>query len=88
LLRIEGEVTPFDPFDSLTADGADVLSNHPIGRDFRVDAQGKVDLGEPYGSFTVKGLTLEEAEQAIAKQLKDILVKPEISVTLTGWKRE
>jgi tetratricopeptide (TPR) repeat protein/protein involved in polysaccharide export with SLBB domain len=47
--------------------------DHPINGDFRVDAQGKVDLGEPYGSFTVKGLTLEEAEQAIHKHLCEIL---------------
>ncbi len=52
---------------------AGTLLDHPISGDFRVDAQGKVDLGEPYGSITVKGLTLEEAEQAIHKHLREIL---------------
>ena len=62
--------------------------DHPINGDFRVDAQGKVDLGEPYGDVAVKGLTLEEAEQAITKNLMQILNHPEVSVTLAGWKRE
>ena len=76
------------PGDLLKIETGGTFLDQPIGGDFCVDAQGKVELGASYGSFTVKGLTLEQAEQAITKQLKEVLSQPEVSVTLTGWKRE
>ena len=39
------------------------LADEPIEGEFTVDAIGKVFLGQSYGSVTVKGLTLEEAEK-------------------------
>jgi protein involved in polysaccharide export with SLBB domain len=63
------------------------LLDQPIDGDLRVDPSGNVQLGGPYGSVTIKGLTLEEAEQAITKELRKMLYSPEVSVTLTGWKR-
>ena len=44
------------------------IVDRPIDGDYRVDASGKVQFAEPYGSVTIKGLTLEEAEQAITKE--------------------
>jgi tetratricopeptide (TPR) repeat protein/protein involved in polysaccharide export with SLBB domain len=63
------------------------LLDQPIDGDYRVDASGKVQFAEPYGSVTIKGLTLEEAEQAITKELRKVLDNPQVSVSLTGWKR-
>jgi tetratricopeptide (TPR) repeat protein len=63
------------------------IVDRPIDGDYRVDASGKVQLGEPYGSLAIKGLTLEEAEQAITKELRKVLDNPQVSVSLTGWKR-
>ncbi len=52
---------------------------------FRVDGDGKIDLGEPCGRVLVKGLTLEEVEEAIHKRLRDILgVPPRPSVSPPG----
>ena len=76
------------PDDLLKIQAAGTLLDSPINGDFRVDAQGKVELGEPYGSVSIKGLSLKEAEQAIVKHLEEVLARPEVSVTLTGWKRE
>jgi protein involved in polysaccharide export with SLBB domain len=74
--------------DLLRISGIGTLLDEPLCGDFLVDADGKVDLGKTYGSVAIKGLALEEAEQAILKQLKTMLSRPEVSVTLTGWKRE
>jgi protein involved in polysaccharide export with SLBB domain len=52
-------------------------SDHQIDGDFLVDERGKVQFEEMYGSVTVEGLTLEEAERAIRKQLRGILLRPE-----------
>jgi protein involved in polysaccharide export with SLBB domain len=34
----------------------------------------------------VKGLTVEAAEKAIQKKLREVLQKPEVQVTFAGWK--
>lgn len=138
--RGEPPKTPYHihPNDLLKIRAIAVLLDRPIDGEFRVDPSGKVELGEPYGSVTVKGLALEEAERAIAERLRGILspetgkaidnelpgvgpedgkasgvelppgkrpvkpevdrtigtelpalaVNPQVSVTLTGWKRE
>ncbi len=75
------------PHELLKIQAVCVLLDAPINGEYRVDADGKVDLGEPYGSVVVKGLGLEEAERAIKKRLREMLARPEVSVTLTGWKR-
>ena len=75
------------PHELLKIQAVCVLLDAPINGEYRVHADGKVDLGEPYGSVVVKGLGLEEAERAIKKRLREMLARPEVSVTLTGWKR-
>ena len=92
-MQWQGE-TPKSPYrirpnDLLKIDAIGTFVDSPIDGDFRVDESGKVQFAKPYGSITVKGLTLEEAEQAIKKHLHEDaeLLKPDVSVTLTGWKR-
>jgi protein involved in polysaccharide export with SLBB domain len=50
--------------------------DQPIDGDFPVDSRGEVQVDEPY-SIVVEGLTLEEAERVINKQLRGILIRPE-----------
>jgi beta-lactamase regulating signal transducer with metallopeptidase domain/protein involved in polysaccharide export with SLBB domain len=64
------------------------IIGQPIDGNIAVEPGGTVPLGPAYGRAEVKGLTLEEAEQAIAKQLKKILMRPDVSVTLAGWKSD
>jgi RNA polymerase sigma factor (sigma-70 family) len=58
------------------------LPDAPIDGIFQVEASGKVALGPPYGRVNVRGLTLEEAEAAVQKQLERVLKNPQVSVTL------
>jgi tetratricopeptide (TPR) repeat protein/protein involved in polysaccharide export with SLBB domain len=76
------------PNDLLRIEAAGVLVDAPIADDYRVDADGRVHLGKVYGNVAVKGLTPEEAEKAIAEHLGEMFYRPEVSVTLAGWKRE
>jgi tetratricopeptide (TPR) repeat protein/protein involved in polysaccharide export with SLBB domain len=75
------------PKDLLKIEVFGTLPNEPIYGDFLVAPSGEIALGEPYGTVMVKGLTLEETEQAITKHLSDMLQRPKVSVSLSGWKR-
>ena len=57
------------------------LLDQPIDGMYRVEPGGTVPLGPAYGRADVKGLTIEEAEAAIGKQLRKVLQKPEVQVT-------
>ncbi len=50
-----------------------------------VEPSGTVPLGPAYGRVQVRGLSLEAAEKAIAKKLKEILQHPAVQVTFGGW---
>jgi len=55
----------------------------PIDGVYPVQAGGRVDLGFHYGSVSVGGLTVEEAQQKIHEHLRDYLAEPfVVSVTL------
>ncbi|MCA9262898.1 MAG: sigma-70 family RNA polymerase sigma factor [Planctomycetales bacterium] len=46
-----------------------------------VEASGKIALGPLYGRVEVRGLTLEEAEEKIVKQLSEFIREPRVQVT-------
>jgi len=73
------------PGDSLVIRAVGTITDDPIDGIYVVEPAGTVALGPAYGRVIVKGLSLVEAEGAIAKQLKQILRQPEVSVTLAGW---
>jgi uncharacterized protein (TIGR03067 family) len=73
------------PGDSLLISAVGTIPNDPIDGIYIVEPAGTVALGPAYGRASVKGLSLVEAEGAIAKELKKILLQPEVSVTLAGW---
>jgi polysaccharide export outer membrane protein len=53
-----------------------LLEGTTISGLFPVEPEGTVNLGFSYGSVRLEGLTLEEAQKAIEKHLKNLLVKP------------
>lgn len=76
------------PGDLLFIDAFGTLRDQPIQGVYLVEPAGTVPLGPPYGRAKVQGLTLEAAEQAIRKKLREVLAKPAVSVTLAGWMDE
>jgi tetratricopeptide (TPR) repeat protein/protein involved in polysaccharide export with SLBB domain len=76
------------PGDPLQIEAVGVLPNEPINAGYRIDANGQIQFGKTYGSVSVKGLTNEEAENAVTEHLKELFVRPKASVTFTGWKRD
>ena len=56
--------------------------NEPIAGTFQVDPTGMVNLGASYDSIKLHGLTLDEAQEAIAAHLARLLGNTSVSVTL------
>ncbi|MBN1395161.1 MAG: polysaccharide biosynthesis/export family protein [Pirellulales bacterium] len=73
------------PGDLLFVDVAGTLLDQPIQGVCLVERAGTIALGPAYGRAEIKGLSLEEAEQAIKKKLKEVVATPEVSLTLAGW---
>jgi protein involved in polysaccharide export with SLBB domain/beta-lactamase regulating signal transducer with metallopeptidase domain len=72
------------PLDLLTIQVAGALQDHPINGTYLVEPSGKVLLASVYGQTKVKGLTLQEAQAAIHKQLAKVLKSPDVQVTAAG----
>jgi RNA polymerase sigma factor (sigma-70 family) len=70
------EVERIQPRNYLVIKADYTLPDHPIDGTFRVEPSGKVPLGVAYGRVDVKGLTVEEAEKAVQKHLRDYLKGP------------
>lgn len=71
-----------EPFDGLLIRAAGALPDQPIADAFFVDPEGMIDLGPSYGKVKVVGLSIDEAKDAIRKQLSEVLEEPEVSVSL------
>lgn len=71
-----------EPFDGLLIRAVGALPDQPIAAAYSVDPEGMVDLGPSYGKTRVVGLTIDEAQDAIRKQLAEVLDAPEVSVSL------
>jgi len=69
-------------FDVLRIRVPGALSDAPIDGAFPVELGGMINLGTPYGTLKVAGLTVEEAEKAIDKHLRGYLKEPNVSATL------
>ena len=88
ILLIEGvKLVPKSPhkietFDVLLIRVTGAFPDQPIDNGFSVDADGSVNLGPTYGRITVTGLTIEEAEDEIRKELSRILSDVDVSVSL------
>jgi hypothetical protein len=71
--------------DDLLRISANTPPDQPLDGEYRVAPDGAVLLGNTYGKFLLKGLTLEEAENALNKGLINMLRVPCATVTLAGW---
>jgi polysaccharide export outer membrane protein len=58
------------------------LQDQPISGTYAVEPGGTINLGASYGRVKVSGMTLDEAAEAIYKQLSRILKQPQVSVVL------
>ncbi len=78
---IAAQTATVEPCDWITIQVAGTLTELPIDGPHFVEPSGKVALGAVYGRVLVKGLTFEEAEEAITKHLREILRDPVVQVT-------
>jgi polysaccharide biosynthesis/export protein len=65
---------------------ADTLPNQPLVGPYAVSLEGTVNLGFSYGVVKVAGLSAEQAEQAIRKQLSRTLTNPQVAVSLLQFR--
>jgi polysaccharide export outer membrane protein len=73
------KIKPLDVL-GIRVDGA--LPEAPIADFYPVEPDGTVNLGQPYGSVNVAGMTLDEARVAVEKHLVKTLKKPAAEVVL------
>jgi beta-lactamase regulating signal transducer with metallopeptidase domain len=72
-------------FVSVAASGAGSLE---FDHDFVVEPSGSVALGPQFGRVKIGGLSLEEAEKAVAAHLKQTLRDPMVQITIGGWRND
>jgi polysaccharide export outer membrane protein len=88
ILQIDAiRVVPKFPYhlrmlDSLVLQVSNALPDAPISGSYVIEPGGTINLGNPYGSVSVAGKTVEEAKQAIEAQLKQSLREPIVNVNL------
>lgn len=83
------KVVPKPPYriealDYLSINVVGTPPGQPITGTYAVEPGGAVNLGPAYGRAKVQGLTLEEAAEAIYRQLSRTLKEPQVSVVLAA----
>jgi polysaccharide export outer membrane protein len=68
--------------DQLQVNATGTLALQPIGGILAVEPGGAIDLGPGYGRVPVAGLSIDEATEAVARQLSHFLKNPQVSITL------
>ncbi|MGA2622111.1 MAG: polysaccharide biosynthesis/export family protein, partial [Thermoguttaceae bacterium] len=58
------------------------LVDQPIDGPFMIEAEGTLNLGPAYGSVRVAGMTIDEIKRTIDKKLREVLLRPAVSVQL------
>lgn len=81
------KVVPLPPYrvhtlDTLIVSVGGALPERPIEGEYSVESGGLINFGSPYGSVSVAGLTLADAQQAIENHLRQSLAQPLVSVQL------
>jgi polysaccharide biosynthesis/export protein len=88
ILQIEAlKLVPKPPYrieiyDVLQIQVLGTLLEQPIDGYFLVEAEGLINLGAAYGKLRVVGMTVDEARAAIDRKLREILIRPVVSVQL------
>lgn len=73
-----------EPFDAILIRVEGAFLDQPIADAFYVGPEGTVDLGPTYGRVRVVGLTIDEAQAAIRRHLAQLVVDPQVSVSLAA----
>jgi polysaccharide export outer membrane protein len=68
--------------DTVIVEVIGTLPDAPIRGEFPVQIGGQINLRFGYGSVTIMGMTVEEAQEAIHKHLLDYLRQPDVTVSL------
>jgi polysaccharide export outer membrane protein len=68
--------------DALSINVVGTFSDAPIQGVYPIQPGGMVDLGVPYGTVAVAGMTPEEAREAITAALRQQLKEPQVAVSL------
>ena len=71
------------PLDVLQINVLGTPKDKPIRGQYRVEADGTMNLGAPYGVIRVLGLTTEEVEADITRSLQFFLKAPTVSIQLS-----
>jgi polysaccharide biosynthesis/export protein len=71
-------------YDALQIRAVGVLIDQPIGGYYLVEGDGAVALGPAYGRVQVAGMSIEQADAAVTKKLKETFARPEVSVQLAN----
>jgi protein involved in polysaccharide export with SLBB domain len=71
-----------EPFDGIIVQVNGVPPEAPIGNVYVIDPEGKIDLGPTYGRVTVVDLTIDEASDAIRRELSKTYGNVDVSVSL------
>jgi polysaccharide biosynthesis/export protein len=69
-------------YDVLNIGARGTIPDRPINNYYMVDGEGQVDLGPGYGTVRITGMTIEQATDAITKQLRLTLREPDVVVQL------
>lgn len=70
------------PGDRIVIRGANLFEQAPLEAFYEVEPSGKVALGPAYGGrVKIDGLTLEEAEEAVQKHIRQWAIKAVVSIT-------
>jgi protein involved in polysaccharide export with SLBB domain len=75
-----------EPMEALQIAVTDTLPNQPIAGSYMISPEGMVNLGFTYGSVRVGGMSLEDAEVAIRKQLAGILKNANVTVGVVQFR--
>jgi polysaccharide biosynthesis/export protein len=67
-------------FDILQINALGVITERPIHSFYRVESDGMIYLGPPYGAVRLSGLTIDEAQAEIVRSLQFLLKSPEVSI--------
>lgn len=88
ILNIEGiHIVPKSPYsvrtlDVINVESAGALPDAPIAGAYTVEPGGVINLGSPYGTVKVAGLSAEQAKVVINQHLSEYLKDPAVSVSL------
>lgn len=88
ILTIEGvHIVPRSPYSLRTLDVLNVvvdgaMPDAPVNGAYAIEPGGVINLGVPYGTIRVVGMTTEEAQEAVSEHLSEYIQEPEAVVSL------